>query len=499
MSSRLQILSYVIVSVFLVFFMSCGIADSLRKAYSENISWRPLSHYQGHETTSIPDVAHYVHVRKLSQEEFPLDDPKKRAIIVGDVHGMINSLEKLLKRVKYSSSNDVLIHVGDVAVKASHAGSLAVLKFMSSNNVIGVRGNHDQKIIEWRGWLTWVFSVPGATKWLERLENKWSEAQRKDPDLDLETWLEKRRKSSTEKDIAWWKLIPKDWIIFSDHYQIAKDMSDADFHYLLKLPLRLYIPSAHAFIVHAGLLPSDPDYPRDDKARQPLAAVPDLPHPQRPTVAANITWEEALQEDLDDPTSYSSPTKTIEHLRNLQEIAILTRIPQNKDPWAVLNMRSIIDGEVSKKSNKGTPWAKIWKDHMKHCVGFRNELENELDDDYKGRDRDIEEQNLRLKCYPSTVIYGHAASRGLDIKRWSFGLDSGCIYRRRLSALVIQGRAESSEEIILDDLSDDNFDEDAPNEDEDDDIDGPINTYTKKSLPFGDHNTADIVSVKCTA
>jgi hypothetical protein len=32
-----------------------------------------------------------------------------------------------------------------------------------------------------------------------------------------------------------------------------------------------------------------------------------------------------------------------------------------------------------------------------------------------------------LPCYPATVIYGHAAKRGLDIKRWTKGLDSGCV------------------------------------------------------------------------
>lgn len=32
-----------------------------------------------------------------------------------------------------------------------------------------------------------------------------------------------------------------------------------------------------------------------------------------------------------------------------------------------------------------------------------------------------------LPCYPASVIHGHAASRGLDINRFSFGLDTGCV------------------------------------------------------------------------
>ena len=316
------------------------------------------------------------------------------------------------------------MHVGDIATKAPLAGSLAVLKFMSSHNVIGVRGNHDQTVIEWKGWLEWASSITELRKWLDRLEDKWKVAQRKNPDLDLESWLRKQRRSSSRKEASWWKLIPEDWVIFGDHYQIAKSLTEAEYQYLLDLPLRLYIPTAHTFIVHGGLLPCNPEYPGDDKARQPLAAVPTLPQPQRPTATAVGTAEEELMTGYGNLVSDVSSTKTIEHLRNLQEIAILTKIPQNRDPWAVLNMRSVVDGEVSKKANEGTPWPKIWKQHMEHCVGFRNELE---DDDIEVDDDLAEEQKLKLKCYPSSIIYGHTASRGLDIKRWSFGLDTGCV------------------------------------------------------------------------
>jgi hypothetical protein len=71
----------------------------------------------------------------------------------------------------------------------------------------------------------------------------------------------------------------------------------------------------------------------------------------------------------------------------------------------------------------------------------------------------------RLNCSPLTVIYGHAgqytrnrsrsirmiladtrsslllvtfaAGRGLDIKQYSKGLDSGCVYGHRMTALVL--------------------------------------------------------------
>ena len=38
---------------------------------------------------------------------------------------------------------------------------------------------------------------------------------------------------------------------------------------------------------------------------------------------------------------------------------------------------------------------------------------------------------------PVTVVYGHDSKRGLNLKRWSKGLDSGCVNGGRLSALVV--------------------------------------------------------------
>jgi len=49
---------------------------------------------------------------------------------------------------------------------------------------------------------------------------------------------------------------------------------------------------------------------------------------------------------------------------------------------------------------------------MDRCVGFKADLGALA----KG-----------LPCMPASVVYGHVASRGLDINRWSFGLDTGCV------------------------------------------------------------------------
>ena len=301
----------------------------------------------------------------------------------------------------------MLIHVGDIVTKGPHEGSLALLTYLASNNITGVRGNNDQKVVEWRGWLNWITSLPGGKAWLDHLEKM---APNSDADKkQLKEWMEDQRKASSKEDKKWWKRIPDKWVLFSDHYKVARDMSATEFQYLLDLPLRLYVPNAHVFIVHAGLLASDPQYPYYDK-RQPLARVPIL-----------------MATDAD--TSKRKKTKNeVESLRKLQDLSLLTLIPQNLIPWVVLNIRSIKNGEVTKKNKIGRPWSELWNLEMNRCVGYDEELPHgAVDRDSKeisGRKKGSKQE---LPCYPSTVVYGHAAARGLDLKRWSIGLDTGCV------------------------------------------------------------------------
>lgn len=77
----------------------------------------------------------------------------------------------------------------------------------------------------------------------------------------------------------------------------------------------LHIPSIHTFTAHAGLLASDISRSATHR-KQPLAHYPTPPRSLSPT--------------LNETT-----------LRLWQEEAILNDIPQNNEPWNVLNMRSI--------------------------------------------------------------------------------------------------------------------------------------------------------------
>lgn len=42
------------------------------------------------------------------------------------------------------------------------------------------------------------------------------------------------------------------------------------------------------------------------------------------------------------------------------------------------------------------------------------------------------------KPEPKVVVYGHFAKKGLDMRKWTKGLDSGCVKGGELSALVVE-------------------------------------------------------------
>ncbi|TFK40392.1 Metallo-dependent phosphatase-like protein [Crucibulum laeve] len=486
-SAACHILAFCLITASLVFALLRGFVDNARWSLNS------VEEY-------IPDFSRYEYIRTLSELEFPVDDPHRRVIVVGDIHGMIRPFQTLLEHISYTPTSDVLIHVGDFITKGPHKGSMSTLQFMTTHNITGVRGNHDQKVIEWRGWLDWIQTLPGGRSWLASTYRRWKAAERRGE--KLAHWVKgERRRSHGQAEAKWWALVPVNWVLFSDQYKIATELSQEQMRYLLALPLKLYIPSAHTFIVHAGLLPSDPRYPYWH-GRQPLATVP-----------RKLDGEMGVEEHGDE----GEVNATVHYMRTIQEVALLTQVPQNTDPWVTLNMRGLIGDKVT-RSKKGKPWSQVWKHDMSHCAGF----------DYE-KIISTKTGKHSLPCYPSTVIYGHAAMRGLDIKRWTLGLDSGCVYKRELTALVIGPKTRESSFSNTFDNEEVKEDEYELYEDEDSFGDPPVDAqsvlenvldsrspkshFESQSQPlhaekskkngaivkFGDTGWARVVKVKCTA
>ncbi|KIL67643.1 hypothetical protein M378DRAFT_177334 [Amanita muscaria Koide BX008] len=480
----------------------------------------------------VPDMSQYRQLQAMTREEFPiggrglsfmkrlshllLDDPSRRMIIVGDIHGQFDHLQlvfrpigfqtsaylfrrTLLKRLSYDNTTDTLVHLGDIITKGPH--SLDVLSYLSSNGILGVRGNHDQEVLERRSWINWITSLNGGDVFLETAELEWKNA--KESGEKLKAWNKRQRQRASKafgkgddntmdrNTAKWWRRVPEDWVLFNDVHHLANEMAATDYEYLLSLPLKIYVPHAHLFLVHAGMVSHDPNYDFDD----PIQPLMTAPHTSRLFGSAlrsgrlsgfnravdpltgwlarllffnKRTWNEEERQvfaSIDDSTQDAT--------RGKQERAILD-LALNNDPWVTLNLRGVKnDGTPTRSNKKGKPWAEIWNKDMDRCRGFGD------NDDVDSADSVSSKKGRVLPCLPMSVVYGHCAGRGLDIKRWTFGLDTGCVTGKRLTALVVGGfhdLGNSTEtETHVDDYRVDEI------------------------VPFGDESRAHIASVRCKA
>ncbi|KAG0143102.1 hypothetical protein CROQUDRAFT_135158 [Cronartium quercuum f. sp. fusiforme G11] len=177
--------------------------------------------------------------------------------------------------------------------------------------------------------------------------------------------------------------LPKGWKWKSQHFEIARRLPEKDFKWLLSLSLTYHLPSLHTYFVHAGLLP----------------------------------WDE------DQKTSILGSPRMTEKTGS-SDNSILA-VKENLNPQTLLEMRTVKSGRRVSSGKKGKAWYKIWNKAMDTCA------EHVEDEEEVGADG---------KCGgPVNVVYGHWAAKGVKIKKWSTGLDGGCVYGDRLSALVIGG------------------------------------------------------------
>jgi len=108
-----------------------------------------------------------------------------------------------------------------------------------------------------------------------------------------------------------------------------------------------------------------------------------------------------------------------------------------QDPYTLMNMRTIdpVTHQPSASRDGGEHWAKLWN--------------KEQEKQYKKEGYGSEEKG-GIGHMMTTVVYGHDARRGLEIKRFTRGLDSNCVRGGRLTALVLDGGGKNgvSEQIV---------------------------------------------------
>jgi hypothetical protein len=127
-----------------------------------------------------------------------------RHIIIGDIHGCLDELERLL-RLADVGRDDVVVSVGDLVAKGPD--SQGVLALARERNVRFVRGNHDEAVLRYRRAVLAGQEPPPLKK---------------------------------------------------GHRAVAESLHEQDWEYLEQGPLYLRLPQFNVWVVHAGVLPGVP-------------------------------------------------------------------------------------------------------------------------------------------------------------------------------------------------------------------------------------------------
>ncbi|KAL9043551.1 MAG: hypothetical protein Q9214_003266 [Letrouitia sp. 1 TL-2023] len=99
---------------------------------------------------------------------------------------------------------------------------------------------------------------------------------------------------------------------------------------------------------------------------------------------------------------------------------------ENQDPLGVMHMRTIdLDTHVPSRESEGMVWFKLWDKYQRRLPRS---------------DRSI-------------VIYGHDSKRGLQLNKYSKGLDTGCVKGGQLTALLITEKEQKVHSVKCKDYS----------------------------------------------
>lgn len=427
-----------------VLFFGTSVLWTLTRSYRQDLDFPPASPLPSKTSTSTsPGKNGYIHLITLP---FNLQQPpppvhrkpkrhgSRRLILVGDVHGALDELKALLQKVDYDQSNgaDHLVLTGDMVAKGPKSGDvLDLMRELSEAGVAScVRGNHDDRVVRAYERIHRAPLVEEEQQVSEKakgaddneegagepeedpneeIHGNYIEDWRDDDLVDIDGKKKKKGSKRRQRKRA------------SDE-AVAKTLTPGQAKFLASCPLILRVQGAghlggELLVVHAGIVPGVPL----------LKQNPEL-------------------------------------LMNMRTI-----LP----PKGATHGKGKIEYGVGRGSSttKGRHWAEVWNEwEEKRVKGDLGEQELKSPEVLKGIDQlgmdfipveilaDGEEEEeeaglvqrqeevvepVNTGPYGSaekgvTVVYGHYAAKGLDIRKWTKGLDSNCVRGGRLSALVVK-------------------------------------------------------------
>ncbi|KAI0552448.1 Metallo-dependent phosphatase [Xylaria curta] len=392
----------------------------------------------------------YPQVSTLPASHLPTNT--RRLMIIGDVHGHLKSLEALLRKAEFSAARgDTVVFAGDMVNKGPD--SAGVIELAMKIGAFGVRGNHEDRVL--RAWEyledkkrakgegvesnsnsdddddeeedeNGIITDAKDTE-SEEIQNSGSEGsegeeEEEDASHDKKHKEKNHKKKKGKKDK---KKNKKKGHKHKPHHRdivTAKSLKPEHRAWLSQLPLILRIGDlgpryGEVLVVHAGLVPGIPLESQDPEAVMTMRTIL-LPSSYDPSQLV--------------PNSNSSP-----YIENDNQTPLTTTQTQDQSSPNLLKdskNKHHPPKMIPSASRKGIPWAEIWTSYQQ--AYFSPPLPSSPS------------SQLLLPIRPATVVYGHDAKAGLKMRKYAFGVDSGCGNGEKLTGVMFEFRERGANGIM---------------------------------------------------
>ncbi|EGU80496.1 hypothetical protein FOXB_08956 [Fusarium oxysporum f. sp. conglutinans Fo5176] len=257
-------------------------------------------------------------IRNLPSEYVPTAKNGRRLVVVGDIHGMLDPFEKLLKKIEFNLKTDHVIAVGDMINKGPKSSE--VVARLMELKASAVRGNHEDRVIlAWRG----LSSQQGVAAYLDTKDA----AKHRGEEAYLKT---------------------------------ARSLSEAQMTWLRNLPVIISAESMALYFVHAGLVPGVPLPQQDawaaEKQRQKELAKAQEDAQAKFQQRSFVPGEEGTDSHAHAARAEPAPADSAGAVLSTDEAAA-ERTNPDRDVWIP------IDG------HEGERWTDLWNSEQRKLRG----------------------------------------------------------------------------------------------------------------------------------
>lgn len=382
----------------------------------------------------------------------------RRLVIVGDVHGQKKALEALLAKVGFDNDGgDHLVLVGDLVNKGPD--SAGVVDLAMSLGAHAVRGNHEDRVLLAHAAMKKQAAAPravipdvgGVASALETFQLR--EGEEADQTAAMQAYAEGEAKLSKgdQRD-----------------RETARSLSAAQIEWLSNLPLVLRVGSVprggavpvdaladldvrsssddedgevdiegkrrpglldNIVVCHAGLVPGLPLEDQDPWAVMNMRTI---------SYPADELRRDAVRDYLKEVAFNGGGRGALSAQQGVDDVVVEREMGRIAAAEGLEVGHEVGETALPSSGRKGTYWYEEWS-------RFQEKLARKLA--RKGKNKGKGKKSGRDEV--TTVVYGHDAKSGLRVPReygrgkkgYTFGLDSGCVYGKKLSALVIEVKA----------------------------------------------------------